>query len=519
MYQSSRQYEDRTEADEINDLLGQVDNRNQRIKDRLNQARQGLQEKARDEIRESFFDVLGASQAQRHGVEQIMNAPFAAHEVLMVKDALKKGVKHYFGNKNGKMTDAPNAEGEMSREDLPDVEPMNAANAADVVQPGVDNLPAPSMDAANAADVEPPKFGDWAEGVKATRGFDGDSGIVASAADIRDKEALYTRKFGQSDFVYGRDTGVKGSGLPGGDEFGGKSVGFQDVDEEPSLTNLSGRTNIARPKARDTPVEEEDTALDAPSAPRGGEVEMSDFNTNGAIGNSGTTEDYLQSLGDIYKQPRMTPEDMRNNAIRGMNKERPGAIESKEQDFGDGVVESKEQDIGEEEEGFELPDVADMQYKTSAEVPQPEGTRADLQDETNVLDDTGFRGDGGGESADVTADATEAADTGEEVASGLGEAAATAGADTAEEIGAATAGIPGLDIVGGILAAVGMGYQLYEGAENIISSGKGNDKASVERSQASQLLSQANSLRAPTVSSSQAGRYVAPVVSRAGEFY
>ena len=273
MYQSSRQYEDRTEADEINDLLGQVDNRNQRIKDRLNQARQGLQEKARDEIRESFFDVLGASQAQRHGVEQIMNAPFAAHEVLMVKDALKKGVKHYFGDKNGKMTDTPNAEGEMSREDLPDVEPMNAANAADVVQPGVDNLPDPSMDAANAADVEPPKFGDWAEGVKATRGFDGDSGIVASAADIRDKEALYTNEYGR-DFVYGRDTGGMGSGLPGGGEFGGKSVGFQDVDEEPSLTNLSGRTNIARPKARDTPVEEEDTALDAPSAPRGGEVEM-----------------------------------------------------------------------------------------------------------------------------------------------------------------------------------------------------------------------------------------------------
>ncbi len=605
MYQSSRQYENRTEADEIKDLLGQVDNRKQRIKDRLNQTRQNLEEKARDEIRESFFDVLGASQAQRHGVEQIMNAPFAAHEVLMVKDAMKKGYKYYFGDKDGEMKDAPTAEA-AEEGDIPEASPYFASERESGYSAGTQE----PIDRAVGG------YGDKDE-ISEMRSLAGRS--MPEDETINDISDLTAAS---------RSTGTFG-----------RTAGFQDVDSDITAGSNTARTNIARPRVREENVPEQESAPEggdvelksitrnpaqdraeqrrqvkqddesqiqeqegtASSGTRGGEVEMQSFDrgnsessfvdnrpisarwdSSGGYGRSldRRTEQLVQQRGNQGIEQKMAEErsqfkqeyDAQNQEQGGgevemqsfnrrpaqdmaeerrqfkqeydsQMQEQPDPRYPKEGDEGfvqgkAGSGDSSAEARGYVEEKEDMPDTSgdyDMAYRMQSDqmAKTVEGVSrqgGELAHETQDLQGRGLidsfprkSDEADLEGSDLIDSfprkaAPEAEEAGEEGEAGE-DVADAAAVDTTEEIGAATAGIPGLDILGGLIAAVGAGFQLYEGAENIISSGKETNKASVERSQASNLLGQAGSVRAPAVSSSQAGRYAAPVVSRAGEFY
>lgn len=478
---SQNQYASRVEGDELQELLGRVDTRRQRARQRIEDAKKSLEEKARDTLRESFFDVLGASQAQRQGIENIMNSPMAAHEVLMLKKAggeLIDKVRSTFGSSIPENT---TISGLAERSDIPTAvryDGVTYGDAENVVERGAD---VPEDSAINFNLDALPE----------------DTGI-----------GKYVTSEGQAEDTEEPD--LSGVRVEDKDEIGNfvtaKGQGIEDA-EQPDLSrpaNVNRVSNVARPRERSEVQDTENLAQDQeqPITSRGGEIEMQDFNAQAA------TREYAEPLEEKEADP--TEQEVNQ---RGFDYDVDDMLHARNEGGGAVNTEQDEQIA----RGMQADELRDSLAKS--ETLQDESDNLMGRDLIDSLPRKSIPGedDLGDAKSIINSLPRKAIPEAEEA----GEGAEIAG--DVEEVAEGLSAVPGIgDILGGILAAGALGFQAYEGVSELISAGKENDKASVERAQAANQINKANSLSsstAPPTGYSQAGRYAAPVVSRAGEFY
>ena len=400
--------------------------------------------------------------------------------------------------------------------------------------------------------------GDWADNMRSQYGFDGNSGIVASAQDIRDKEALYP-----NDFIEGRDytQGTRpdmGARLPGGNEDsfdynvqgGGRVLSSERIPNEmqtyaptPSdgvqMQDISGAGGIQGIPASSSNAAVALDSAEPPPMSRGGEVEMQNLGGSGPSAAAeprapqplaqGGQEIEMQNMGAAAPEPvaqvtRQAPAQYEAPSqeieMHGMsnNLQGYGEVEHKEMDPDDPINENIVDRGGSNVQPFEI----EQGGGEAADVANAGGEAAEA---ANV----------GGDAA-IASDALEGAEVGEAGGPELGAAGAAVGAAVGgieKLFGAAAENAPralaaggqfarGVGF-GGALQLAGLGSGIYETVHGIDERRQGaldTAQGAAEAAAAQQGAISSNAMGAINQAQSQAGAYAGgaqvPVRSVAG---
>ncbi len=470
-----------TTNDEINNLLGQVDTRSSRVRQRLAdsrrnvyqdlQAKRGvLEEKARDALRESFFDTLGASQAQRAGMQEIMNTPLTGHEVYNIYT----GTHKYIASKLGAKAESDESAGAGGIE--------NNVPVADEALP--DPVRGPVMRGYDGGSSEPLD--------QAVGGY----GDKEEVAEMRNLVSENSRWGGMPEGESVSDISDLTASNRSTGTFG-RTADFQDLDYSPGT--FSGGTRVSGPPARPSQSLSERATFTEEAAPQGGGARI--------VPTDSTVEAPTVTSAPAPAPASTAPSEQDLPASNDYDQIKLGDPSTASGGAKEGGT-TGDEGMARQMQSDELKDAmakSDANLDTEEAPEDFKGTMADMDS----------KGDFKGTMADLP----------EEVPTA--EKAATVGGDLEEaaEGSSFLDAIPGANLIGGIIGAAVAGYEAYEGIKELVSGGDESAAASSAKQKSASYINQAQNVHSgpsdftPSTVYSQGGRFVAPVSSAASQYY